>query len=458
MAQFGALSSLGMGSNVLNYDVIEKLRKADEERMLKPIERQIQKIESEKKELSTITTLTSALKSTVLDLSDGVVFAKRDVSVSGDSVSAEVKDGVAPQDLSVKVNTLAKRDIWQSKGFSSQESSVVDRDTTMTVTIGSVDYTLDVTAGTTLSELRDMLNEKGAGSFQASIFNVGGDEPYTLVLKSTETGADNAITVTYDDGDSDTSDDDFLSLDNVQAASDADFIYNGIEITRPSNTIEDLVPGLTLRLLKEDSAVSTHISISQDIEGIADSIGEFVDAYNSWYSEMTNATKYDPDTKTAGIFQGDNTINGLKFEVARALNAVTDDGKGLASFGMDVTKDGIVTFDRNTFIEALKKDPDQVEKTLVGSYDKPGVFKIINNTLSLAIDSNKGSLTLLDTLLSDQESRLNKEKERTISYLDARYDTMAQRFAAYDKMIASFNASAQSLQQMIDAQIAASKK
>ncbi|WP_456452498.1 flagellar filament capping protein FliD [Hydrogenimonas sp.] len=458
MADFGALSSLGLGSNVLNYDVIEKLRQADEARMLAPIDRRLESVEGKKSELTTITTLTSTLKSTVLDLADGVIFAKRSVQVSGETVSAEVKDGVAPQDLAITVNTLAKRDIWQSRGFTDEASAVVDRDTTMTLSLNGIDYSLDVSAGTTLSQLRDMLNEKGAGNFQASILNVGGSTPYTLVLKSTETGADQAISVTYDDGDTNTGDDDFLSLSHVQTATDADFTYNGIEITRASNTVEDLVPGLTLHLLKEDATATTNISIKQDIEGIADTVAEFIDAYNAWYSEMTNATKYDPETHTAGIFQGDNTINSLKYEVARALNAVTEDGKGLASFGMDITKDGIVTFDRTAFVEALKNDPESVEKTLVGSDASPGVFKTINQTLATATDSDHGSLALLDTQLSDRMTRLEKERERTLAYLDARYNTMAQRFAAYDEMIASFNASFQSLQQMIDAQVAAAKK
>ncbi|WP_456383324.1 flagellar filament capping protein FliD [Hydrogenimonas sp.] len=458
MANFGALSSLGLGSSVLNYDVIEKLRQADEDRMVAPIDRRMETLQNRKSELTTITTLTSTLKSTVLDLSDGVIFAKRSVQVNGDTVSAEVKDGVASQNLSVEVTTLAKRDIWQSRGFTSENGTVTDRDTTMKISIDGIDYSIDVAAGTTLSDLRDTLNEKGDGKFQASILDVGGDTPYTLVLKSTETGDDQTIAVTYDDGDDDTTDDDFLSLTNVQNATDAVFAYNGIEISRSSNTIEDLIPGLTLRLLEEDPNATTRISIQQDIEGIADGVAEFIDAYNAWYSEMTGATRYDPETKSAGVFQGENTINTLKFDVARALNTVTTDGKGLAGFGMDVTKDGIVTFDRNTFVEALKSDPETVERTLVGTDDSPGVFKKINETLATATDGTRGSLTLFDTQLSDRQSRLEQERERTLAYLDARYNTMARRFAAYDEIIAGFNASFQSLQQMIDAQTAAAKK
>ena len=457
MAEFGALSSLGLGSNVLNYDVIEKLRNADEERMVAPIDRRLEILQNKKSELSTITTLTSTLKSTVMNLSDGVIFAKRSIEVSGETVTAEVKDGVLPQDLSVKVKTLAKRDIWQSQGFTTENVSIVDHDTTMTISVNGIDYSLDVEAGTTLSELRDMLNEKGKGTFQASILNVGGDTPYTLVLKSMKTGADQTVSVTYDDGD-DTTEDDFLALNNVQTPSDASFTYNGIEITRSSNTIEDLVTGMTLHLLKEDPDATTNISIKQDVEGIADSLQEFIDAYNGWFSEMTSATKYNPETKAAGIFQGENTMNSLKTEVARALNTVTAEGKGLASFGMDITRDGIVTFDRNTFIDALKSDPEGVEKSLVGTDEKPGAFKKIDETLAMATNGFRGSLTLFDAQLSDRQSRLEKEKERTLAYLDSRYDTMAKRFASYDEMIAKFNASFQSLQQMIDAQVVAAKK
>jgi len=455
MAAFGALSSLGIGSGVLNYDVIDKLKKADESRIVGPVNRKLDLINKQQNTLSAITTATAGLKSAMLDLADGAIFDKRSAETVGESVSVEVKDGVAPQEIEMNVQQLARKDIWESKGFSSEDASVTSRDTTMTISVDGSDYKLDVEAGTTLSQLVSMINEKTAGKVVASQLNIGGSDPYALILKSAETGADQAITVTYDDGDSGTSDDDFLSLSNVQTAKNAKVVYNGVTIERSSNTIDDLIVGATFKLQKEGE--TTNISITQDADSIADGIASFVDAYNSWFSTIDGATKYNPDTKTAGVFQGDNSLNALKSSITRALTSTDVNGNGLASYGLDITKDGIVTFDKNEFLEALAENPDSVKQVLAGDDEQDGIFTTINDTLSDATKSGTGTLAVLDDMLKSQEELLEKEKERNTDFLDTKYEMMAQRFAAYDAQISRLNSSFQSLQQMIDAQINSKK-
>jgi flagellar hook-associated protein 2 len=83
---FGALSSLGAGSGVLTYDVIDKLKKADEAAMVTPFEKRLKNVQSEKKELSGLTTQINLLKSSISDFEDGNIFQKRLANVSGSSV------------------------------------------------------------------------------------------------------------------------------------------------------------------------------------------------------------------------------------------------------------------------------------------------------------------------------------------------------------------------------------
>lgn len=456
MANFGALSSLGLGSGVLNYDVIDKLKKADENIIVKPIENQYKMTQQKEKDLANITMVTSALKTAVLDLANGTFYAKRAASVNGDDVKVTVQDGVDPQQIAMTVEQLAQRDVWESKGFSSETASVVDRDTTMTMTIDGSDYSLDVKAGTTLEELREMINETTEGRITASILDAGGDDPMHLILKSDETGADQAIGVTFDDGDSNTSDDDFLSLDNVQSAQNAIFKYNGVTVERAANKFDDLIPGVTFELLKADPNAVDTVNITQDVEGIADTMQNFVDTYNKWISAMNDATKFDEEKGTAGIFQGNSTIRELKNDVAQTLFAVTPEGKGLASFGISVNKDGMISLDRTAFIQALETDGKTLEKTF--SDDVNGVFTKLNDLLAQATDPINGTLTLLDNQFKDEEKRLEEERTTAMKRIDAKYSVMAQRFALYDEMIGKMNNNFMALQSMIDAQTAAAKK
>ncbi|WP_457598033.1 flagellar filament capping protein FliD [Hydrogenimonas sp.] len=440
MADFGALSSLGVGSGVLTYDVIDKLRAADEEVMIKPIDQRIENLNSQEEELNTIITKTADLKSTVLDLSDSVFLAKRSVDVTGTGVDVSVVDGVATQEIDLTVNQLAKASIDQSKGFASTTSSVSDTDTSMTISIDGNDYTIDVAAGTTLEELAQMINDQTGGKVSASILNTGGTDPYSLIVKSTDTGASQSISYTYTGTD-------FLGMTNVQAAQDAEFVYNGVIVTRASNTVDDLVTGMTLTL--KESGTTNHISVIQDNEAIVESVQAFVDAYNELISELNTATQYDADTGVAGIFQGEGTINSLKYGVSNIVTGTTGAG-GLPELGISVDRNGYMTLDTLELTRALEENSQKVSDIFAGSEESPGIFSQLNDFLRGQTIGSDATMTRFGELLEDRNSNLNESRERKLAYLDSKYQIMAKQFAAYDAMIQQMNASYSSLQMVID--------
>ncbi len=461
MADFGALSSLGLGSSgALNYDIIDKLRQVDEDAQIKPIDSQIEDVKNRQVELDKITTMTASLKSTLFDLSDPVLFAKRTVDVSGSDVEVSVEDGTKAQDIDITVKNLAKADIKQTKGFVSDTSVVTNVDTDMTINMNGQAVTFTVTAGTTLKGLKDLINEKMGGSVEATILNTGGTDPYRLILKSSETGAAQAMSFSFDDGDAATTNDDFLDLTlpaaSVQDARDALFTYNGIDIVRSSNTIDDLVVGMTLTL-KNESTTPNRISIKQDNEGIADRVEEFVTQYNDLMSNLAEVTKYDAENKSAGIFQGESTIVSLKLNLSQMALGTAPNGKGLADYGIEVTRDGVMSFDRSKLISALESDTQTVSDTFAGDESNPGIFASLKTYLSDAATNSDSLLSNLDTSLKEREKSLEDRRARTLASIDTKYEVMAKKFAAYDALIGKLNASFQSLQSMIDAQYAASK-
>ncbi|WP_353661720.1 flagellar filament capping protein FliD [Hydrogenimonas sp. SS33] len=461
MANFGALSSLGLGSSgALSYDIIDKLRKVDEENQIKPIDSQIADMKKREEELAKITTMAATLKSSLFELSDSVLFAKRTVDVTGSDVAVEVEDGAAAQEIDVTVKNLAKAAIDQTKGFASKESVVTTVDTDMTIDIDGGSTTFTVAAGTTLSQLKEQIAEEMKGKVDVTLLNTGGDEPWRLVLKSSETGADQAMSFSFDDHDANTAGDDFLALTapeaSVQSAADALFTFNGVDITRPSNTVGDLVVGVTFTL-KNEGTSPNHISIKRDDEAITAKVQDFVDRYNTLMGELTAATKYDPETKKAGILQGESEVVSLKLSVARLALGTAPDGKGLADYGIDVTREGVMSFDSSKLQSALKNDVDEVSQTFAGTEEKPGVFLQLKNYLSDAATDRDSLLSNLDDRLKAREKSLEKRKERAQQTIETRYDVMAKRFAAYDALIGKLNASFQSLQSMIDAQANAKK-
>ncbi|NPA82572.1 MAG: flagellar filament capping protein FliD [Epsilonproteobacteria bacterium] len=357
----GALSSLGLGSQgALSYDVIDKLKEADKAAVINPIDKKLEKLQTEKKDLSVITTLVAKLKTSASSLSDETLYLHRNTSVNGDSVSATASPGVAVQDINIDVKSLAKRDIYESKGFDSKSSTFTDKDDTLTLKIDSQEFNIEVNSSMTIEELVDKINDETDGKIKASILNTGGDNPYKIILKSAETGADNKIEI----GDSDVAND--LQFDQIEEAQDATFTYNGINITRSSNEVKDLIVGLTINLEKTGESV---IKIEQDKDLISDTLKDFVKNYNELMSNLNETIKYDDKTKQAGTFQGNNTIISIKSEINRDLLSVID-GKTMTDFGLKLNEGGLLEFDKSKFDEKMNEDPQAVQEFFVGKTTK----------------------------------------------------------------------------------------
>lgn len=243
---------------------------------------------------------------------------------------------------------------------------------TFSLTLDGKTYDLDMTSGTTLTQFKDMINDKTEGKINASIINVGGANPYRLVIKSAETGESNAISF------SSTSisalrnlglDSTSLSAGNkLQSASDALFTYNGVAVTRSTNTIDDLSSGLTITLNeKQASGVTTNVSIKQNLGDIKDSLTSLVTKYNELMSNLQVATKYDNDTKTAGIFQGVTQINSLKSAMSKQLLTTDELGRSLSDYGLALNSSGVLEFTESTFNTKVSNDAKDVEDFFRGS-------------------------------------------------------------------------------------------
>ncbi len=146
----------------------------------------------------------------------------------------------------------------------------------------------------------------------------------------------------------------------VSTASDAKIKIDGIEVRRTSNTIDDLIPGVTLNINGEsDKAVK--LDIKPDRELIKDTIIEFVGNYNRLQAELgilvsndgglISEIDYfsDEEKKTArerlGLFQGDSTLNQMKSRLQYIMmepytTSAGDNLKLLSQIGISTNSSG----------------------------------------------------------------------------------------------------------------------
>ena len=441
-------SQLGVGSgNILSWDTIDKLKEADTKALVKPLETKIQDNLTKQKDLTAITTLLSTFKANVSNLTSDNTYLRRDANASGSgSVSVTASAGVAEQNMSLSVQQLAANDSYQSKTFDLRNGSVFNTDVSFGISIGGKDYVINADSSTTLEQLAEKINEATEGKVQAKILNVGGAggaESFRLVMQSAETGEANkmsfyAITSGAGGGASHTSQDSTLEAlgfyfdkasttgtgdkdsygntiqrltlkdpyklgedqkknagSQISEAKDAKFTYNGIDITRSSNTIDDLILGVNLTLNKVDKdGESTNVNITQSTEGILEDIQAMVDSYNSLINNINEATKYDSETGLAGTFQGVREITSISTELNKIINGVSKDGKSLADFGITLTKDGLLTLDSSVLNDMINTKFDEFKSFFSSETKFTNVTVFGDSKPKWDNDDIKGTLTI----------------------------------------------------------------
>lgn len=458
----GTINSLGIGSGVLTADIIDKLKNRDTSLIITPIDNKIVLQKQKGQALSLLNSLLSSFKSSVSSLSNDALYQGRTTAGNTSAVSVSAAAGVNVQSFSISNTKLALNDIHQSGTFSSTTAPIASGGSgTMTLTSGGLSFGINYTNTMTLEELKDAINLQAGNKIQASVLQVGATD-YRLVLRSKETGLDQKIVttdtggfldqklITYDAVTNPTG-----TMTEVQAAADASFKYNGITLTRSSNVITDITPGVTINLLKDDTSTTSNISITQDVDTIAAEMSTLVKSYNTLISQLKDMTTTDVDAGKAGVFNGDNSIVAIGREVTRLMTSVNGQGNSLALYGIDLDETGGMSFKTSTFTAKFNSDALASSKFFSNvasdGTTENGIFTQLS-TLMTRFTGNNGTLTTL-TKGSDAELKsLDVNKKRSLALLEARYASMTARFAAYDSMISKINAQFSSLRLQIDAQ------
>ncbi|WP_026943077.1 flagellar filament capping protein FliD [Helicobacter rodentium] len=249
-----------------------------------------------------------------------------------------------------------------------------------------------------------------------------------------------------------------MDLTNIQNAQNAKFTYNGIEVERDKNSFDDVVSGLSLELTAVTEAnKDVIVRITRDDSGIAEEMEKFVENYNAMYNKITELMKYDEDTKVAGVFNGNSDIRQIVRQFNSIISSNDVNGNNLVKYGIYFNDDGTLKMDKEKFNSAFKEDPDaavsffrSATSTIRGEETEvDGVFTKLRTTMDKLITGSNSTLKLLETSLVDEQKTLNEDKTKTQESIDTRYDMMAEKWSAYDQLIAKTQQQAQTVQNMI---------
>ena len=427
-------AQLNIASSILTQDVIDGLKDADESVQIKPLTLKIDKNTKKQADITALTTLVSTLKTSYADVANETAMLKRTVSAAGSgSVTANVEAGVAEQTVRLSVSQLAQVDSYQSKGFKSRSETLtgITKEESLTLSVGDKSVDIKVGASTTLEDIINQINDGAGDAIKASIVNTGGENGYKMILQSKESGEKNQIKFSVkgdkadgakqvlsalgfnatekaviDDKGATTGFD--FSLDftkseakQLQKAQDAKFNFNGIDITRSSNSVDDLIIGVTFNLNNVDEKNSTTgalkesvITIGKDTDAVVKSLKSMVTAYNDLISNISTATSYDRENGVAGTLNGMSEITGIKRKLQNLFESSNSDGKSLQNFGFSFTEKGVLSVDESKLKDTISKDYEGFKSFFTNSteYKNAGVFG--TEKINTKLDDISGKLKI----------------------------------------------------------------
>lgn len=252
---------------------------------------------------------------------------------------------------------------------------------------------------------------------------------------------------------------DKMDITNIQKAQDAKLTYNGIPIERDTNNIDDIVSGLSLELTSiTETGKDVIVRIARDDEGIAEEMQAFAESYNEIYNKLQELTKYDAETEISGVFNGNSEIRSITRQLNAIINSTDANGTSLVKYGVYMNEDGTLTFEQDTFNTAFQEDPDAAVEFFRSStttskgqtIETDGVFTKLRDTMDSLITGSNSTLKILETTLINEQKTLNEDKTSTQESIDTKYEIMAEKWSAYDQMIAQMQQSANTITQLIN--------
>ena len=362
------------------------------------------------------------LQASIQKLLTGKELAKTKVSSSDEDIlTSTASTHATPGSYGVEVLQKAQAGKTISAAAASSTAQLGAGD--VTIVVGDDAFTVTLAEGkSSLADLRDAINGASNNSgVRASLITEDGGT--RLVLTGTETGSENAISVTST----------LTTFTEKQAATDSRIAIDGYTYTSGSNTVDGAIDGVTLNLLSAEVGTIVDVKVERDTGSAVTAVQGFVNAYNALNTTIKSNTKYDAAAKTAGALIGDPSIRGAQQQLRQIVGSqmpASGDFSALSDLGIAIDKDGLMSVDTVKLNEALDQDPDAVE-SLFGNDD--GYATRIDTLMDRYLDEGDDGTSLLEGKVDALNDELEEIREAT-DQLDQR---MEKRSAMYTKQ---FNA------------------
>lgn len=476
-----SLASAGIGSGLDVSSIVSKLMTLEQA----PLTRLQTKATSIQTQVSLYGQLKSAysnLQSSLQAFSNesnrtqllGLQSTSSDTSVASATITKSVPSG----SYALNVTSLAASQQLLSSAITDPNADITTSAASISVSLGSISggtldstlgtysgatfttestKTFSVPAGTSLNELRDLINQSKSG-VNATVISDG--TKYYLALNGAQSGVKNSVSISST-GDAALSN--FITQDpqgtqkfkQTSAASNLNATLNGLSVSSPKNNLTDNIAGLTINVSKIGSATINVTTNSSGPSGLLNSVVNNWNALNTLSRQLTN---YDPSTKKSGPLIGDSLVNTTMNTVRQQLfgssasssSSANPNYNSLLQIGLNIDSKGVASLDAAKLTKALQADPDSIVNLFSNSSGAANITQKAQSTLTNLLGASTGFQSKIN-VLNDQLKANQKQQSILQNRLAVVQENLTRQYNTLDTTISNLQQISSSLTSSLSA-------
>ncbi|WP_289028051.1 flagellar filament capping protein FliD [uncultured Paraglaciecola sp.] len=479
-----SIQSLGVGSGLDLEGLVTQLLQAESEPKTAALDAREESVEAEISAIGQLKSKLEDFQDSLDDLRSETNLKGREPTINNPSsdiepFTAEASNSALEGDYQITVTQLASGSRIETAdaadgGFSSTSDSVLSTGTgslTFKIDATSDAFTIDLSAGDSLEDLRNAINNSDDNfGVTASIITTGtADGGSKLVFTSDVTGDGNDLVIVNDN---DIAELDRVSTTNsletidylspVSSAQNSKATIDGIDVESESDEFENVIENVsfTVSELSELAAdgvtyQASKLSIGFDTEQVKENIQAFVDNYNALKSEIDILTNYgESDLEEDGALAGDSLVRGIQTGLANILFSSVDssDLGTIYQIGIEYTDDGELEISSTDNI-GLGSGEDRLTDALDDNFDEiAALFTDEENGIAVRLydfveeyTNYSGLLKTREDTAKDQREQIYDDRETLELRLASTEQILRDKYLNLDQTVASLNSTSSAL-------------
>jgi len=463
-------TSLGAGSGVDVSSLAQNLVDAEKIPQANVINSKITKNEAKISGFSAVSFVVNEVQTALTALKDKNNYSSVTAASSNpNAFSVTAGAAAATGSHEIEVLQLAKAQRRVSNGLVSSSASLNGgKAMTVTFTVGGVAKApISLADGKdTPQDLVNAINAANTG-VKAQVVNTGDGSanPYQIIL-SGPTGSAGAFTMSTNYGTGTSSPGLTFTSNNAANQNPADAVIkvDGIQVTRPTNSISDVVDGLTFDL--KSTASSTQVNLTRDTTQLKAKFDALVTAYNDANTMFGVVTDPKSTVDTYGAtLVGDSTVRSVRQQLRSIFQgASSTPGTSINSMwqvGISIDEKGVMSLDATKFDAALQNNFGDVVTAFTGNFNglstystqKAGFANDGVRKLSSLLGPN-GPMLSQSTNADTQNTKYKTQLATLDIRMNALLDRYTKQFATMDSLVGSVNSQKTSLKATFDGMMA----